>query len=344
MRIQTVGLAALAFVAGCSFSGDFLFPGAIDGVPAVLHIEAEGGGPIIPVVVPVDDDTTPDVNEAVEAVRGATVYVELGPSGDAAVSGLTFNFEGTGGSVCVLADPELVYWNQAVGTQGGASTTRWRFPDNPYDDGDVDLNAGLSVYYTGTEGERMGNFAVQYQDSLGNTVPINLVACTIAADVTFNPTAHAGRGAPEYCTISNTQPGVSYTVALDVFSLPPDDNRLSLGLLLADGGCNPLIERAAPAIAGVLEHVNEECIIMGEAIPGGAEGFVYYGYEADRSWARSEDFEARFCSGDPMRAFCTDEFDAKSEAGLDCDYYTPENDDEKCYCGDARSTPTGGAF
>ncbi len=179
-------------------------------------------------------------------VEANTVYAQLGPTGNANPSGLTFKFEGTGGAVCVFTDPELVYWNQSV--SGQTPDRHWRFPDNPYDDGDVDLTTGLSVYYTGTEGEDMGNFQVQYQDTLGNTVPINLVACSITSSVLggFNPTATGGRGAPEYCTVQNTQPGVSYTVALEVFSLPPDDNRLSFSMLLADGPCTPLIDNATP--------------------------------------------------------------------------------------------------
>ncbi|MEZ4318202.1 MAG: hypothetical protein R3F61_11885 [Myxococcota bacterium] len=366
MRIQTLGLAALVLVGGCDFSGDFLFPGAIDDVPGVLHLTAEDGGFMIPAVI-----TTP------EEAQAATVYVEFGPTGDANPSGLTLNFEGTGGSVCIFTDPELIYWNQAVSTQGGAATARWRFPDNPYDDGDIDLTAGLSVYYTGTEGEEIGNFAVQYQDSLGNTVPINLVSCTITANVLggFNPTAHSGRGAVEYCTIANTQPGVSYTVALEVFSLPPDDNRLSIGLLLADGNCPSLINAAAPPEVTAVDGIHEECLIRGEAIPafedasgqvpqsivsddkGGTDGVrelpegltyrkgqLYYGYQEGRSWPGSEEFEDWFCSGEPIRGYCNEEKAMKSDAGVVCNYATPFSLDEKCYCGDQRDTPTGGAF
>ena len=368
MRIHTLGLAALALVGGCDFSGDFLFPGAIEGVPGVLRLTAEDGEPnLVPFDVQAgcealtgDDLTACNVQNA----QDNTIYVELGPTGDANPSGVTLTFEGTGGSVCIFSDPELVYWNQAVSVQGGADVNRWRFPDNSYDDGDVDLTAGLSVYYTGTEGERMGNFAVQYQDSLGNTVPIDLVACTITASVLggVNPTAHSGRGAPEFCTIANTQPGVAYTVALEAFSLPPDDNRLMMGLMLADGGCNTLINAAAPPDAsGPVERMNEECLIRGEAIPGigtfsgdtltlaedePLKGQLYYGFDAIEglSWPGSIEFEDFFCSEESMRQYCAQEATAKDEAGLECNYTDPQSADEKCFCGDRRDTPTGGAF
>jgi len=378
MRIHPFGLAALALVGGCGFSGEFLFPGAIEGVPGILHLTAEDGEAFVPFVIEegceaqqqaVDDCTTDcgDENTAlsecfVSNAQDNTVYVEIGPTGEADLPGLTLNFEGTGGSVCIFTDPELVYWNQAVGSQGGAAVNRWKFPDNPYDDGDVDLTAGLSVYYTGTEGERLGDFAVQYQDSLGNAVPINLVACSITSSALgFNPVAHSGRGAPEYCTITNTQPGVSYTVALEAFSLPPDDNRLMMGVLLADGGCGALINKAAPADApGPLEKMNEECLIMGEAIPGigtisdgvltlapedePLKGQLFYGYaEAQgRSWPGSEAFEARFCSEEPMRGFCNTEAEEVDTSGRTCNWAEPSTVDERCYCGDIRDTPDGG--
>ena len=347
MRFYKIGLASLGILslAACDLSGDFLFPGAIEGVPGVLHITAEDGGPLVPFDFNEGCDGLEDeaLSECqVQNTQENTIYVEIGPTGDANPSGATLNFEGTGGSVCILVDPELVYWNQSVSLQGAVG--RWRFPDNPYDDGDVDISTGLSVYYTGTEGEEMGNFAVQYDDSLENTVPVNLVACTITSTVLnqLNPTATSGRGAPEYCTISNTQPGVNYTVAMEVFSLPPDDNRLMMGLVLSEGGCNPLIDAAAPDESGQVGPVHQECVIRGEAIPGEGDGQIYYGYEEGRSWPGSEEFENHFCTGEPMRAFCNDEFNTKEEAGIQCNYTEPASIDEKCYCGDQRDTPDGG--
>ncbi len=352
MRFYKIGLASLGILslAACDFSGDFLFPGAIEGVPGVLHITAEDGGPLVPFDLDdgcdgLEDDALTECQ--IGNTQANTIYAELGPTGDPSPSGATVNFEGTGGSVCVLVDPELVFWNQSVALQDPVG--RWRFPDNPYDDGDVDISTGLSVYYTGTEGEEMGNFAVQYDDSLQNTVPVNLVACTISSNVLnqLNPTATSGRGAPEFCTISNTQPGVNYTVAMEVFSLPPDDNRLMMGLVLADGGCNALIDAVTPDNGpdeGQVGPVHHECVIRGEAIPGEGDGQIYYGYEPDRSWPGSEEFEDHFCNAEPMRAFCNQELEAKEAADIECNYTEPDSIDEKCFCGDQRDTPQNGAF
>lgn len=338
MNLRTSSLVALAtslaLNVACSTAPDFIFGGAIDGVPGVVHVEAEAGGPLVPAVI-----TTP------EEARAATVYLELGPTGDASPSGATYRFTGTGGAVCAFVDPELIFWNQAVSTQ--SADRRWRYPDNPYDDGDIDLHAGLSVYYTGTEGEEVGDFLVDYEDTLGNPIDIDLVACTITADV-LGPTnpASAGRGAPEYCTIFNTQPGVSYTVALEVFSTPPDDNRLSFGMLLADGTCGALIATVSPAPGGVSNTVyNEECVIVGESlIPVEGESAYHHGYQEGRSWAGSEDFEDFFCSGERISQFCNQEATAMEEAGLTCQWETIIDPAARCYCGDERDTPSGGAF
>lgn len=342
--------AAVAFLlpllaSGCVIQPEFLFGGAIEGIPGVLHATAEDGGFLVPSVI---------TNEA--DARAATIYAELGPTGDAAPSGLTYEFLGTGGAVCAFVDPELLFWNQSVSTQNGER--QWRYPDNPWDDGDIDLRAGLSVYYTGTVGESMGDFRVDYQDTLGNAVAIDLVACTIDADVLGpTPIATAGRGSPEFCTVFNTQPGVKYTVALEVFSTPPDDNRLAFGFILADGTCPDMIEAATGVAGGGLagggSSQHHECVVKGEALlPQEDQASFYYGYAEGRSWPGSEDFEQHHCDGTPMIQFCNAEAEAKEAAGQICqwentvDYDTQELFplEGRCFCGDLADTPSGGAF
>lgn len=327
-------LALLPLIGACDFSGDFLFPGAIEGVPGVLHIGADdAGSPLVPAVI-----TSP------EDAAAATVYAEVGPTGNAFPSGVTFNFEGNGGAVCAFIDPELVFWNQAVSTQGAPGSGRWRQPDNPFDDGDLELEAGLSVYYTGSEGEELGNFQVRYEDTLGNEIPVDLVACTITTTVqgNFNPTAHAGRGAPEYCTIFNTQPGISYTVALEVFSTPPDDDRLGFGVLLAEGACPGVISAASP-VGGVGSlPTHEECVIMGEAIvPIEGKGAYHRGYQSGQEWPGSMEFEDTYCH-ERISGFCTDERELHAEAGNDCEYSTVSEPANRCFCGDPDTTPVTG--
>lgn len=325
-------LALLPLIGACDFSGDFLFPGAIEGVPGVLHISAEDG------ISPVE----PAVINSPEDAQAATIFAEVGPTGDANPAGVTFNFVGNGGAVCAFVDPELVFWNQSVSAVD-FSNRRWRQPDNPFDDGDLDLQAGLSVYYTGSEGERLGNFTVRYEDTLGNEIPVDLVACTIRSDLDPTlTTPHSGRGAPEYCTIFNTQPGISYTVALEVFSTPPDDDRLGFGILLAEGTCPDLITAATAGggLGGLPTH--EECVIRGEAlVPVEGQGALYRGYQADQEWPGSINFEETFCY-DRINQYCNQERELKAEQGDGCDYSTVSAPENRCFCGDPATTPTTG--
>ena len=71
---------------------------------------------------------------------------------------MTFDFVGTGGEVCIWVDPEVAYWSQALSPQPSQIDRKWAFPDNTFDDGDIDLFAGQSVYYTGSPGETIGDF------------------------------------------------------------------------------------------------------------------------------------------------------------------------------------------
>lgn len=349
--LRALGLSAVALgffgLAACEKSGDFLLPAEIDGVPGITHIEAEGGGPFQPVRI--------DTREDVEA---NTIYTEIGPTGDVRRSGITMEFTGTGGSVCAFVDPETVAWNQSVSV--ASPERRWRLPDNQFDDGDVDMQVGLSLYYRGTPGQQMAGFEVQYQDALGNDVEVELVACrnftTVLGNDNFD--AHAGRGTAEFCTIENTQPGVNYMVALEGFSLPPDDYRLGVGILIAQGPCegadgpdedtipDGLLNRITPLNPQEPLLIAHECLIRGESIRPKSEGTqVYYGLDESLAWPESINLEDTFCTS-AMNTYCNQERLDKLDAGVTCSRTETGPDlpeEERCYCGDNRDTPTGGA-
>jgi hypothetical protein len=224
----------------------------------------------------------------------------------------------------VWVDPELLFWNQSVATQRPAN--KWRWPDNVMDDGDLDIYAGLAAYYNGTPGEEVGDFKVRYTDSLGNEVTIALNECVIPY-LNGNSGGHAGRGAPEFCTISNTQPGVNYLVLMQTWSTPLDDDRLGYGLVLANGDCDDIRE-----IAGAGD---DECFVLGEAVDPDASGTdrQWIGADLVPSISGSVDFEQAFCNPNTnMTDFCETEAAAK-----DCDV-------DQCFCGDPADTPSGGSF
>jgi len=328
---------------GCDYSGDWLFGGSTPGLPDVYELQAEGGGLFVPA-----DITT------VEELQAATIYGELGPPQTTGYGGATFEFVGTGEDVCIWLDPEVATWNQAVSERPLDANLKWTYPDNIYDDGDVDLLAGLSVYYTGSPGEVIGDFVVAYEDSLGNDIPISLAGCPNTEGI-IGDDAVAGRGSPEFCTLSATDAGISYSVLLRTWSTPLDDDRLSYGLVLANGDC-----QALRALGGSQTAQQDECVIQGESLvpePLSSDNvddyLPYYGWDAASAhiYPRSVEFEFEFCNIDPghrMRQFCNQERRDIAEAGLECLWNTLQEDDaintdEKCYCGDPSDTPSGGA-
>jgi len=294
------GLLALGLIAGCDYSGDWLFASP-SGAPGVVHL-----GELVPAVI-----------DSPEDIQNAIVYGEVGATGTAESGGVTFSFIGNGGSVCIWVDPELVYWNQSVAAVPDATNAKWRYPDNPFDDGDLDLYAGFAVYYSGSPGERMGDFEIRYEDSLGNQIPVDFNECTIGGlDVPFG--AHAGRGSPESCTLTATAEGVSYIVAMDAWSTPLDDNRLAYGLLVAEGSCSNLRDTYWGEIND--PQLLDECVILGEARD-----------EAGEVLNDSENFELAFCTtaagGDALVDYCETEAET-----YDCDV-------DHCFCGDPNDTP-----
>lgn len=305
-RLLVVAGALLGATA-CDYSGDWLFAGEVEGVPGVIHLG---------VLVPADIANNGDVEDA-------TIYGEVGPTGTTEAGGVTFTFVGTGSHVCVWVDPELVYYNTSVSSR---PTEKFAYPDNVFDDGDLDLSAGLAAYYNGSPGERLGDFEVRYQDSLGNPVTVALNECGIAS-ATTSTGAHAGRGSPEYCTIFNTQPGVSYLVVMESWSAPLDDDRLGYGLLLANGDCGSL-RSPSPA---------DECFILGEGIePGAADApGPWLGLDSAPTRSGSIAFEELFCDGrGDLIGFC--ETEAQQNDCTD-----PES---RCFCGNPEDLPRAGSF
>ncbi len=293
--MRTSGLCVLAGLFGslvaCDYTGDWLFAPPTD-APGVVHL-----GELVPTVI--DGETS--IDEAV-------IYGEIGATGTAEPGGVTFSFEGTGGPVCVWVDPELVFWNQSVAPQAGSDDARWAYPDNVFDDGDLDLYAGYAVYYSGSPGEKMGDFEIRYEDSLGNQIPLTLNECTISG---LNGTgAHSGRGAPESCTLAATLPGVSYMVAIEAWSTPLDDDRLSYGLILAEGDCDD-----------IRNGITEECVILGEARDADGEMIP-----------DSSTFEVTYCANVEGADALVDYCETEAET-YDCSV-------DHCFCGDPDNTPT----
>ncbi len=342
MAVYRAAALGLLLLASCDYSGDFLFGRPVDGLPDIYHITAEDGGPLVPADI-----------ETYEDLQAATIYGELAPPQTTDYGGATFEFTGTGGQVCIWVDPEVAWWNQSVSANPSEEGREWTYPDNGFDDGDIELFAGLSVYYTGSP-SKIGDFVVAYEDSLHNGVPISLAACPNTVGLIGDP-ASAGKGMAEYCTLDTSDgEGISYTVLLRTFSTPLDDDRLAFGLIIANGTCEAL-----RTLGGAADPQSDECVIQGEALrpdplPGAKDGSdyqPYYGYEqaAEHTWPYSIEFEQTFCDSDTrMGRFCNQEADRLEEAGKMCSWedfdpydYDPE---ERCFCGNPDNTPEAGAL
>ena len=317
-----VGLPLLA--AGCSYSGEWLFPEPDPRVPGVQDL-----GTLEPATV-----------SSYEEIQEAVQYGELAPTGTADIGGATFTFEGTGGAVCIWVDPETVFWSQSVAASN--PQRRFAYPDNVRDDGDIDIRAGLSVYYNGSPGVTLGDFQVRYQDELGNSIPVEFNQCVITSEQYPAGGAHSGRAAPEYCTLNNTQLGTSYTVILELFSAPYDDNRLGYGLLLTHGNCENL--------RNLNPTETDECLILGESIRGDNdhdyrdEPFIAHGFTEveDVAWEGSSTIEGLFCAAyssaqEGLYEYCLSE-EEEIPIRSDCD-----EPDIRCFCGDIADTPSPGS-
>lgn len=318
-RLAGVASLTLGFVAlmGCDYSGDFLFPEAVTDVRPVIDL-----GTIEPALV-----------TSMQDAADAAVYAQVAATGDARYSGATATFFGIGGDVCVWVDPEFVTWSASVATRG--VNRRYAYPDNLEDDGDLDLEVGLQIYYSGTPDVEIGDFAIRYEDALGNPVAIALNECVIPAPLDqVSVGGHPGRGAPEYCTISDTQPGVPYVVKMQTWSTPIDDDRMSFGLLIMQGSCEDL-RNTNGALGVTNDTAMQECVIPGETIDNsmaGSEG-PWVGADNVPTRAGARSFEEAFCDvGERLSVLCEEEAEEK-----DCKV-------EACFCGDNTNRPEGGVF
>ena len=190
-------------------------------------------------------------NNTDEEGRPYCYYGVLGQARAGVKGGATFTFSGTDSRVCVVTDPETVFWNTAVAAIG--PNERYSYADLEEDDGDIDLFAGLSSYYTGSPGVELGDFRGQYTDSLGNIVEIEYGECFQYGAQTGMNNAHAGRAAAEYCTINTeNRLGKLYTAVLESFSIPLDDGALGFGAMVLEGSCG--------------DYVIDECAMYGEGL------------------------------------------------------------------------------
>ncbi len=333
LRLTALGGAILVGTTGCDYSGDWLFAGEVENVPGIYHIFNEEDG--TEYLVPFSATTE-------EELRAGTIYGEVGATSGATRGGVTFNFIGTGGPVCVFTDPETIFWNTQVAAIPDDTQRAWSYPDNPYDDGDLDVYVGLSAYYTGSPGLTVGDFVVSYTDSLGNEVPIELSECT-NLDLFDDPGGFSGRASSELCNLPFTSEGISYTGLLQTFSTPLDDDRLGYGLILFDGTCDEMVSLvgASEAASGTLE-----CVILGESlIPfDNPESLYYTGYEPTNTWSGATAAESEFCLNTEadMRAFCRAEASDKEAVG-GCEFNTVTDEARRCYCGDPNDVPDPGA-
>ena len=175
-------------------------------------------------------DDRPDIDTGVfiGTVRASNVG-----AGDP--SGASLTIQGTGERVCVIVDPQSVWRDDLQLDDSGNEATNPYMTDFPHDDGDLDLLAGLASFYTGTPGEKIGDFFGSFPDSNGVDRSIDLNLC-LMEDYHGQVGGTAGRASPEWCSFV-TQEGIDYRIVLQVFSAPVDDNELKYALDVRAGEC-----------------------------------------------------------------------------------------------------------
>jgi len=272
-------LTSLLMLTACDDGGLNFVPDPDPNNPGIVHL-----GEMTP---------SPVADARANAYFGTLGSVEPGKTG-----GATATFLGTGDEVCVWVDPESVFWNQSVAIQNRAG--KYAYPDHFDDDGDLDIEVGLSAFYTGSPGIEMGDFQAVYEDSLGNESYIEFNECTIT-DIYGQSGAHAGRGTIEFCTIdTSAHPGKEYTIVLNTWSLPSDDYSLAYGFALFEGSCSDLQDGnySATSIYGTTVNViaaspTGECFLMNEV--GLADGSD----DEDFGW-----LEGSFCAEEQVHHCC----------------------------------------
>lgn len=244
-------------------------------------------------LVPEPGDVSPLLELAMEPMteeqwnssdrESLALYADVGAPSAGEDGGIVLSFKGTGSNICVMVDPEAVFWNLSVSTTNYGDAN-FRYPDNYNDDGDLDLAVGLAANYTGYPG-KIGDFEGTYTDSLGGVIEIEYDLCRLTGKYGNEP-AHAGRGTVEYCTIDTVgREGIDYLAVFKTFSLPVDDSVLSFAAALVDvgtGDCEDLGERV-----GTDDRLTE-CSLYGESKRDGYQ-----------------DLEDAFCYGE-LYQFCVD--------------------------------------
>ncbi|MSP55221.1 MAG: hypothetical protein EXR69_06415 [Myxococcales bacterium] len=294
-----MSLLILALV-GCDHTGFGFRPDLTD-APSVSDL-----GEILPANI---DDWVASGRDAL-AFPESVFYREIGADANAGkVTGATAHFTGTGGNLCLVLDPETVFWSRSMTSSGGG---RYQYDDDYTDDGDLDMDAGLTAFYTGSPGVEMGDFEATYTDDAGADHSLEFNVCTQtgyggAAGV------HAGRATNESCVVNTDQAaGIEYTIALKTFSLPLNDSRLAYAVGVFDVG-----DRNCDEVFSTDD--DPECLFPNEAGLGEA---------TDRT-----DVEAAYCQGTAgLNTYCA--------AHLD-DENPPCNESNSSYDPGVANTDTG---
>jgi hypothetical protein len=272
------------------------------------------------------DDTfvayDPALLERDDQGRAGVWYGGLGaPEDPSYYGGATFTFKGTGGSVCVVVDPEAVFWNQAQSPS--ADTSDYLYVDNTADDGDIDLDVGLSAYYSGSPGVEMGDFELIYTDDGGVDHSLSYSQCSQSGSVSISG-AHSGRSTVEYCTVNTSGlEGVAFTGVLNTFLLPLTDDVVHYAAGVFEGNCTSLV--AAPK--GI-----DECFMAREEagardIPD-EEATEEYCNDPDNEWNYAC-LENKFCGTvKKFNAYCEDHFDDADAPCIDNGVHPPVDDAE----------------
>jgi hypothetical protein len=268
----TILILSITAIAACDRSGAYLVPQPTEGVEPVLELGE------LPVLTEAEWD---DASTRYTVITYADIGAPL--PGDA--SGATYTFLGTGDKICIVMDPESVFWNPSVATNGASET--YSYPDNYLDDGDLDMSAGFSANYTGSPGIELGDFYGLYTDSLGNTVEIEYNLCE-NVDYYGDSPAYAGKAGTEYCEIdTDGREGIEYTVLLKTFSLPIDDSILSFATAVYDGSCRNIDECT-------LRYESRDVWVEGDTVMGSMrDGFD----ELEQAYCDNDMFN--YCNANP---------------------------------------------
>jgi hypothetical protein len=267
---SSISLFALVLLSACDKSGSYLVPQPTEGIEPVLELGE--------LTVLGEDEWNNEYTR-----HEVATYADIGAPQPGDASGATFTFLGTGEKVCIVMDPESVFWNSSVATNN--PNENYSYPDNYLDDGDIDMTAGFSANYTGSPGIELGDFYGLYTDSLGNTVEIEYNLCE-NVDYYGDSPAYAGKAGVEYCEIDTEgREGIEYTVLLKTFSLPIDDSILSFATAVYDGACRNIDECT-------LRYESRDVWVEGGEVVGSMrEGF--------------DELEQAYCNNE-MLAYCTE--------------------------------------